>query len=313
MAEVDQPKDDNPMAFGAWAGVDMPAGIERAVAVSANRIRRDVINMLEVAGSGHPGGSLSSADILATLFFSGAMRYDRDVPADRSGDRFLLSKGHAAPALYAVYHQLGWIDDDELASLRRVGSRLQGHPDAKFLPAVEACSGSLGQGLAIGCGLALGLRVADSRAEDESLRRVYVLCGDGEMQEGSNWEALMLAAHLRLDNMTMLLDLNGLQIDGTTSEVCSLGDVSKKLCSFGWAVTEVDGHDVAELIDALEWAKGVNGMPQAIVCHTVKGKGVSFMEGERGWHGKAPSHDEAEAARRELDEELARLLQGGAK
>ncbi|MFZ2756362.1 MAG: transketolase [Atopobiaceae bacterium] len=272
----------------------------------ANGLRHDIIRMLEASGSGHPGGSLSAADVMAELWFGGEMGYDPTDPDDHSRDRFFLSKGHAAPVLYATFHRLGWLSDDDLLTLRRLGSRLQGHPDAHACPGVEICSGSLGQGLSIGCGCALGLK-ADAAGDGSAPRRVYVLCGDGEMQEGSNWEALMFAAHRGLDNLTMLLDLNNLQIDGHVTDVCSLGDVDAKLAAFGWDVRRVDGHDVSAIRSALGRAKGVKGRPQAIVCETVKGKGVSFMEDRQGWHGKAPSHEEAAKAIAELDAERARL------
>lgn len=274
--------------------------------MAANSMRVDVVRMIAAAGSGHPGGSLSSVDILATLFFSGLTEYDRSDPSKHTGDRLVLSKGHAAPALYSVYHQLGWVSDEEMGALRKLGSRLQGHPDAKFLPSVEVCSGSLGQGLSIGCGLALGLKLEMAESRDAP-KRVYVLCGDGEMQEGSNWEALMLAAHRRLDNLILLLDLNGLQIDGPTDEVNSLGNFVEKLHSFGWLVREVDGHDVGQLMDALVWSRALVGQPHAIVCHTIKGKGVPFMEGKVGWHGKAPTAEEAERAIDALLEEGSRF------
>lgn len=271
------------------------------VRLVANDLRRDIIRMLEASSSGHPGGSLSAADIMAELWFGGGMDFDPSNPGDRTHDRFLLSKGHAAPALYAAFYELGWLGEEDVMSLRQLGSRCQGHPDNKVCPGVEACAGSLGQGLSIASGLALGLKA------DDSPRRVYVLCGDGEMQEGSNWEALMFAAHRGLDNLTMLLDLNNLQIDGHVTDVCSLGDVDAKLAAFGWDVRRVDGHDVSAIRSALGRAKGVKGRPQAIVCETVKGKGVSFMEDRQGWHGKAPSHEEAAKAIAELDAERARL------
>lgn len=269
------------------------------LAYIANETRIDIIRMISNAGSGHPGGSLSCADILTVLFFSGQMKYDTNDPNDHSFDRFILSKGHAAPALYAVYHQLGWISDNELITFRRMGSRLQGHPDAKFLPPVEVCSGSLGQGLSIGSGLALALKKkCDGKANEQ--KRVYVLCGDGELQEGSNWEAMMFSAHQRIDNLTLLIDLNQLQIDGFVDDVCSLGNLKEKLLSFGWLVREVDGHSITEIERALVWANVFVGAPHAIIFHTVKGKGISFMENQRVWHGKAPSVEERDIAMKEL-------------
>ena len=277
---------------------------ERQVRLAANSLRRDIIDMLERSRSGHPGGSLSAADAVATLFFSGVMDYDHEDPLDHSGDRFFLSKGHCAPVLYAAYHQLGWVSDEDILTLRQLGSKLQGHPDCHALPGIEVCSGSLGQGLSIASGVALGLRMAGSGAH------VFTLCGDGEMQEGSNWEALMFAAHRGLGNLTMLLDLNNLQIDGHVTEVCSLGDVDAKLAAFGWHVAHVSGHDVPALYDALVAAKASETVPCAIVMDTVKGKGVSFMEDQCGWHGVAPNAEQAATAREELAAERERIERG---
>ena len=278
----------------------------RAIRLVANAMRHDIIDMLERSKSGHPGGSLSAADAMATLFFSGVMDFDRDNPDDHGRDRFFLSKGHAAPVLYATYHQLGWLSDDDLLTLRQLGSRLQGHPDCHACPGVEVCSGSLGQGLSVASGCALGLRMSATRAGTLPAQ-AYVLCGDGEMQEGSNWEALMFAAHKGLDNLTMILDLNNLQIDGHVTDVCSLGDIDGKLHAFGWNVIRVDGHDIKMLYAALCRAKSTTGAPTAIVMETIKGKGVSFMEDQVGWHGKAPSAEQAEKARVELDAEREKI------
>lgn len=282
----------------------------RELELVANAMRHDIITMLEAAKSGHPGGSLSAADILAALFFSGEMAYDVSDPDDHSRDRFVLSKGHAAPALYAVFHQLGWIADEELATLRHLGSRLQGHPDSNALPGLEVCSGSLGQGLSVASGIALGLRI-DETCPD-SPKRVYCLLGDGELQEGSNWEAMMFAAHRGLDNLIAILDLNNLQIDGHVTDVCSLGDVRAKFAAFGWNVLDVDGHDIDALLGAIRAAKENvgTGRPTAIVCTTVKGRGVSFMEDQASWHGSAPNHEQALAALAELDDERAKLEKG---
>lgn len=272
----------------------------------ANAMRTDIIDMLEKSGSGHPGGSLSAADFMATLLFSGVMEYDHEDPDDHGADRFFLSKGHAAPVLYAAYHQLGWLSDDDLMTLRQLGSKLQGHPDSHACPGVEVCSGSLGQGLSVAAGCALGLRM------DGSAARVFTLVGDGELQEGSNWEALMFAAHRGLSNLTMVLDLNNLQIDGHVTDVCSLGDVDAKLADFGWHVQHVDGHDVRALHAALQEARSRGdepGAPQAIVMDTVKGRGVSFMEDQVGWHGSAPNAEQAAIARAELAEERERILE----
>ena len=281
------------------AGLD-----EQEIKLVANALRRDIIDMLEKSKSGHPGGSLSAADLMATLYFSGVLDYNREDPTDHSGDRFFLSKGHCAPVLYAVYHQLGWIEDEDILTLRQLGSKLQGHPDCHALAGIEVCSGSLGQGLAIASGVALGLRMGGSAAH------VFTLCGDGEMQEGSNWEALMFAAHRGLDNLTMILDLNNLQIDGHVTEVCSLGDVDAKLQAFGWDVQHVNGHDIPALYGALTAAKAASGAPQAIVMDTIKGKGVSFMEDQCGWHGVAPNAEQAATARAELAAEREQIEKG---
>ena len=280
----------------------MPSRSTRELALVANSMRQDVIRMLEASKSGHPGGSLSSADIMSVLWFSGVMDYDEANGLDHSRDRFFLSKGHAAPILYAAFHQLGWISDDDLLTLRQLGSKLQGHPDCHALPQLEVCSGSLGQGLSISAGVACGLALDDAATGATEPRRVFCLLGDGEMQEGSNWESLMFAAARGLDNLVAVLDLNNLQIDGHVTDVCSLGDIDAKLAAFGWNVRRVSGHDVAAVLEALEWARGNigSGKPSVVVCETVKGKGVSFMEDQVGWHGKAPSHEQAEAALAEL-------------
>ena len=272
----------------------------------ANDLRGDIIRMLEASKSGHPGGSLSAADIMAALWFGGVMAYDPHDPSWEGRDRFILSKGHAAPVLYAVFHELGWIGDEDIPTLRQLGSKLQGHPDKHACPGVEVCSGSLGQGLSVSAGLALGLKL-DARRDGGTAHNVFCLCGDGEMQEGSNWEALMFAAHRGLDNLTMILDLNNLQIDGRVTDVCSLGDVEAKLSAFGWGVRVVDGHDIQAVLDALVEARDATGAPQAVVCRTIKGKGVSFMEDQAGWHGKAPSPEQAETALAELAAQRAAL------
>ncbi len=266
----------------------------------ANDLRHDIIAMLEKSQSGHPGGSLSSAEIISVLYFSGLMRYDADKPENPFIDHFVLAKGHAAPVLYAAFHQLGWIDDDDMLTLRQLGSKLQGHPDSHTCPGLEVCTGSLGQGLSIGAGIALGLK-QDATAAHTTPEMVYVLCGDGEMQEGSNWEAIMFAAHQKLDNLVCVLDRNNLQIDGHVPDVNSLGDIAAKFEAFGWATQTVDGHDVVALTDAVEKAIEHIGSPYAIICDTIKGKGVSFMEDQQGWHGNAPSTEQAEQALAELD------------
>ncbi len=283
----------------------MPATITerpstKELMLRSNEMRHDIITMLEAAGSGHPGGSLSATDILCALWFSGVMAYDASDPKWPMRDRLILSKGHAAPALYAAFKQVGWVAEEELPTLRHLGSRLAGHPDSRLIPGVEVCSGSLGQGLAISIGIAIGLKI-DQERHGGGLPHVWCIVGDGEMQEGSNWESLMFGAHRKLENVTLIVDLNDLQIDGHVSEVNSLGDIDAKLGAFGWDVRHIDGHDLDALVDAFSWARGHTGGPSAIVCDTVKGKGVSFMEDAVNWHGVAPKKDEAERALAELD------------
>ncbi len=259
----------------------------------AKEVRWDIVRMIGLAGSGHPGGSLSCADILVSLYFY-KMNHDPAKPDWGDRDRFVLSKGHAAPALYAVLARCGYFDRDELWSLRRLGSILQGHPDRLKTPGVEISTGSLGQGLAAACGIALGLRI------EGSMSRVYALIGDGESQEGGIWEAAMLAGHQCLDNLTAILDNNELQIDGRCCEVVSLGDLAAKWRSFAWDVQEVDGHDVLEICRALDRAEESTG-PCMIIAKTVKGKGVSFMENNVDFHGKAPTPEEMERALKEIE------------
>jgi transketolase len=234
------------------------------------------------------------------------MKYDPKQPDDHSQDHFILSKGHAAPVLYAAFHQLGWLTDDDMLTLRQLGSKLQGHPDAHACPGVEVCSGSLGQGLSVSTGIALGLKM-DAKRDGTDPHHVFCVLGDGEMQEGSNWEALMFAASRGLDNIVAFLDLNNLQIDGHVTDVCTLGDVDAKLAAFGWSVQHIDGHDVDAIEAATSAALAHTGSPSIVVCDTVKGKGVSFMEDQQGWHGVAPDHDQAAAAIAELDAQLEEL------
>ncbi len=265
-----------------------------ATEIAALKMRHDIVEMLAAAGSGHPGGSLSAAEIVATLYF-GVMRHDPRNPDDPERDRFVLSKGHAAPVLYAALAQAGYFGREHLITLRKLGSLLQGHPDSKKTPGVEVSTGSLGQGLSIACGIALGL----SPSPDDD-RTVYCLLGDGECQEGQVWEAAMFAAHNSLGNIVAIVDHNGLQIDGACSEVMCLGDMEAKFASFGWEVASCDGHDVEAISAGLAHVRGVPDRPGVLVAHTVKGKGVSFMEGEAGWHGKAPSAEETQIALREI-------------
>lgn len=268
-----------------------------AIETRATQMRRDIIEMIAEAGSGHPGGSLSAADIVATLYF-GVMRHDPTHPGWPERDRFVLSKGHAAPVLYAALAEAGYFGRDHLKTLRKLGSMLQGHPDCIKCAGVEVSTGSLGQGLAIANGMALALRLAGSPS------RVFCLMGDGEMQEGEVWEAAMFAPHHSLDNVVAIVDHNGLQIDGACDDVMCLRShgtgVAEKLSAFGWEVREVNGHDVDALLSALREPATTPGRPVAVVAHTVKGRGVSFMEGDSGWHGKAPNAEQTAAALAEL-------------
>jgi len=258
------------------------------------QVRRDIITMTANAGSGHPGGSLSAVELMTSVFFN-HMRVDPKNPKDPDRDRFVLSKGHAAPCYYAVLAAKGFFSRDEYASFRQLGGILQGHPDVKKVPGVDASTGSLGQGVSIAVGMALG---AKHLGKDT---KVFALAGDGESQEGQIWEALMSAAHYKLDNLTVIFDNNGLQIDGTNEQVMSLGDYAGKLRAFGFEVIELpDGHD----LDAIEAALSASvpaGKPKAILAHTVKGKGVSYMENQVGWHGKAPNEEQRAQALAELE------------
>ncbi len=259
---------------------------------TARTIRRHIIRDIYEAGSGHPGGSLSSTEIITALYFH-LMNHDPDNPDWEERDRFVLSKGHSCPALYAALAEAGYFNVDDLLALRKLGSHLQGHPSMRT-PGIDICTGSLGQGLSIAVGMALGLRL------DSKLSRVYVLLGDGEMQCGQVWEAAMAAAHYNLGNITAFIDRNRLQIDGSSERVMSLEPLGFKLKSFGWHVTEINGHNFNEIIDAVEKGKKINGEPKAIIAHTTKGKGVSFMEGSVAFHGKPPNDEEFERAMKEL-------------
>ncbi len=260
---------------------------------TSRQVRIDILDMLNRAESGHTGGSLSAADILTALYFS-HMNHDSSNPNWEDRDRFILSKGHGAPALYSVLARCGYFDLEELKSLRKTGSMLQGHPDMNTTPGVEISTGSLGQGLSIANGMALGLKL------DKKNCRVYVLMGDGEVQEGQIWEAAMSAAHYKIDNLCALLDLNGLQIDGPVEEVMNIEPITDKWQSFGWHVFEVDGHDIDAILDALYKAEKIKGKPSIIICNTVKGKGVSFFENKVEYHGVSPSDEELERALQEL-------------
>ena len=260
--------------------------------------RAQIIRMLTHAGSGHPGGSLSVIDILTTLFFN-RMRYDPKRPQWEDRDRFVLSKGHCVPAQYYCMARAGYFPMDRLVSLRKLGSPLQGHPDRVMLPGVEAATGSLGQGLSVAMGMALGLKLGGKGA------RVYCVLGDGEIQEGQVWESLMSAPKLgapdhHLDNLCAILDYNGIQLDNFVKKILDLEPVTDKLKSFGWPVLEVNGHDIAQVDKALDQAEATKGGPTFIVAHTIKGKGVSFMENDPEWHGKSPKPEEAVRAIQEI-------------
>ncbi|MEA4924947.1 MAG: transketolase [Syntrophomonadaceae bacterium] len=266
----------------------------REVKEKARQIRRDIISMLGEAGSGHSGGSLSAADILSCLYFW-EMNIDSQNPRQANRDRFVLSKGHAAPVLYAALAEKGFFPREELNRLRKLGSPLQGHPDMRKVPGVEASTGSLGQGISWAVGMALAGKM------DRKDYRVYALLGDGEIEEGLVWEALMAAHHYKLDNLTAILDHNGLQIDGPICEVMSPEPVGDKFKAFGWETLVVDGHDPCQIMEALNTARTVKGRPTAIIADTVKGKGCSFMENKVEWHGTAPNPQQVDQALAELN------------
>jgi len=267
--------------------------------IRAIGIRRDILVMLEAAKSGHTGGSLSEVEILLSLY-GYKLRFDPARPDWEMRDRFILSKGHGCPALYAVLAEAGFFPKEELRTLRKMGSRLQGHPQLG-LPGLEISSGSLGQGLSIANGIALGLKL------DGKPCRAYCLIGDGEANEGQIWEAAMTAAHYNLDNLCAIMDRNRFQIDGLCCDVKELAGMKGRWEKFGWRAIEADGHDFAELMDALDEAEKTKRQPAIIIADTVKGKGVSFIEHNNKFHGVAPKKDELEAALKELDEELRKL------
>jgi transketolase len=260
----------------------------------AKKLRRHVITMIATAGSGHPGGSLSAADIITVLYFK-LLRYRPENPQWPDRDRFILSKGHAAPILYAALAEAGYFPVAELATLRKLDSRLQGHADRKFTPGVEMSAGSLGMGLsfAIGAALAAGL--------DCKTYRTYVLLSDGECEEGQTWEAALSAAHFKLDNMTVIVDYNGIQLSGRTCDIMDLEPFARKWQSFGWHTIDIDGHDFDQILSACHGVEKIKGKPTVILAHTIKGKGVSFMENNVAFHGKAPTKEEAERALKELE------------
>lgn len=257
------------------------------------RLRQDVIRMIAKANSGHPGGSLSAIDLITTLYF-GVLRHDPANPTWPDRDRFILSKGHGCPALYAVLGELGYFDRALFDTLRQLGSPLQGHPELGKLPGIEASTGSLGQGLSLGLGMAEGARLHGNGA------RVYVLMGDGELDEGQVWEAAMYAGAKKLDNVVAIVDVNGQQLDDSTEKILSLEPLGDKWRAFGWHVIELDGHDSAQILGAYQAATTIKGRPTVLLARTVKGRGVSFMENNNEWHGAAPNAQQTEQALAEL-------------
>lgn len=267
------------------------------LAKKASSVRQTIIRAIHEAGSGHPGGSLSAADILTLLYFE-IMNIDPENPKMEGRDRFVLSKGHAAPALYSVLAERGYFSRDEVLTLRKLGSNFQGHPNMHKVPGIEMSTGSLGQGLAVSVGMALATRL------DNGPGRIYTLMGDGEIQEGMVWEAAMAAVHYKLDRITAVLDWNGLQIDGKNDDVMTVAPVDKKFAGFGWNVLQCSGHDFGELKEAFREADACKGRPSIIIAKTVKGRGVSFMENQVSWHGKAPNDEQFAQAMKELGGEI---------
>ncbi len=270
---------------------------KKELAKIACNVRKGIIEGTFNAKSGHPGGSLSIADIISYLYFK-EMNIDPSNPAMPERDRFVLSKGHAAPALYSVMAQRGYFPVEELKTLRKIDSRLQGHPSMKCLPGIDISTGSLGQGISAACGMALGAKLQNADF------RVYSILGDGEIEEGQVWEAAMYASAKKLDNLVAFVDNNNLQIDGTVEEVNSPYPIPEKFAAFGWNVIEIDGHSFDEIESALNEARACKGKPTAIVAKTVKGKGVSFMENQVNWHGAAPNAEQYDIAMNELNEVL---------
>ena len=261
---------------------------------TANEVRKGIVTAVHAAKAGHPGGSLSAADIMTYLYFE-EMNIDPKNPSMEDRDRFVLSKGHVAPALYATLANRGYFPVEELKTLRKLGSRLQGHPCIQETPGVDMSSGSLGQGFSAACGMAL------SAILQKKEYRVYALLGDGELEEGQIWEAAMFAGHRKLDNLCVIVDNNGMQIDGRIEDVCSPYPIPDKFKAFNFHVIEIDGHDFKQIADAFREAKETKGMPTVIVAKTLKGKGVSYMEGQVSWHGKAPNDEEYAIAMEDLE------------
>ena len=278
----------------------MNSNLKKELSITACKVRMGIIEGTHNAKSGHPGGSLSAADILTYLYFA-EMNVDPQNPAKPDRDRFVLSKGHIAPALYATLAHKDFFPVEELKSLRKIGSRLQGHPDMKKIPGVDMSSGSLGQGISAACGMAKAAKLTGADY------RVYAVLGDGEIQEGQVWEAAMFASHYNLDNLCILVDNNGLQIDGSIEDVMSPYPIDEKFKAFGFHVINIDGHDFDQIESAYNEARTVKGKPTAIIAKTVKGKGVSFMENKASWHGTAPNDEQYEVAMNELQEQLAGL------
>jgi transketolase len=267
----------------------------------ANRLRIEIIKMIGAAGSGHPGGSLSEVELLLGLYFR-VLRHDPRNPDWPDRDRFILSKGHGCPTLYAVLSEAGYIDHSVLGTLRKMGSPLQGHPDKRFLPILEANTGSLGQGISVGIGMAIAAKL------DKKDWHTFVMVGDGEIQEGQNWEAAMFAPFHKLENLTLIIDYNHQQLDGFTKDILDVSPLRQKFEAFGWRAVEIDGHDLEQVIPALEEARaGKDGRPTCIVANTIKGKGVSFMENNPEWHGVAPKPDQVAAAIAELEAQARNL------
>ena len=275
----------------------MTSAKKQELALIANNIRKNVIEGVYNAKCGHPGGSLSIADILAYLYFE-EMNVDPKNPKMEDRDRFVLSKGHTAPALYAVLAERGFMPLDEIKTLRKTGSRLQGHPDMKGTPGVDMTTGSLGLGLSAACGMALAAKI------NNKSYRTYAICGDGETEEGQIWEASMFASHYKLDNLCVVIDFNGLQIDGPVKEVMNPAPYEQKLEGFGYHVISIDAHDLDQIEAAFKEARTVVGKPTAIIANSVKGKGVSFMENQISWHGSAPNDEQYAKAVAELEATL---------
>ena len=275
----------------------------KELSVIAAKVRKSALLGVYTAASGHPGGSLSIADVLTYLYFE-QMNIDPKNPKMPKRDRFVLSKGHCAPALYGVLAQRGFFNPDDIAELRKFGSYLQGHPDMKGIPGVDMSTGSLGQGVSAANGMALSAKLSGMDY------RVYTATGDGELEEGQVWEAAMFAAHYKLDNLTLFVDNNGLQIDGDITKVMNPMPIKEKYDAFGWHTIEIDGHDYNQIESAINEAKTIKGKPTAIICKTIKGKGVSFMEGQASWHGSAPNEEQYNAAIKELDEFIGGLEAG---